>query len=337
MSSKERDRLRLIHEVEQGHLTGKEAARIHGISYRQFKRILKGYREEDDRALMHGLRNKESNRRIPAQVREKAATLIQENYPDFGPTLACEKLWERDGIKLSRETVRKIMVSEGLRKPRKKKERHRKKRERRPCFGELIQIDGSHHDWFEGRDSKAVLMVMVDDATGMTLAMFAPAEDTRAGMLALKMWLEKYGRPRAIYADRHSIWIAQRGDKGERDDIETTQLARILRELDIEFIPAGSPQAKGRVERSNGILQDRLVKEMRLEGISGIDDGNRFLRETFLPEYNRKFRKPPASGVNVHRKLGRDFNLRHILSVREGGGRDPPRRVAASYVQGARA
>jgi len=317
LTDKERDRLKLIHEVEQGHMKGVDAARILGISYRQFKRLNKGCREKGDRALMHGLRKKTSNRRIPDETREKALSLIRENYGDFGPTLAAEMLWERDGISLSKETVRKLMIDDGLRKAKKKKEVHRKKRERRPCFGELVQMDGSHHDWFEGRSEKACLMVMVDDATSETLAFFSSAEDTKSGMTALKMWIEKYGRPRAIYADRHSIWLAQKGDKGEKDDFEITQLARALRELDIEFIPARSPQAKGRVERSNGTLQDRLVKEMRLDRVVGPEDGNEYLSAYFLPKYNGKFAKKPASKADVHRKLGREHKLSHILSERE--------------------
>ena len=317
MSRKERDRLRLIHEAERGHISGAEAAEALEISRRQFKRIRKRHREEGDRGLAHRLRGKPSNRRLPDEIRKRAVRLIREKYPDFGPTLASEKLRERDGIVLSDEAVRRLMISEGIWKPRKERERHRKKRERRRCFGELVQMDGSHHDWFEGRGQKAVLMVMVDDATGEVRALFGPAEDTRAGMLALRAWLEEFGRPRAIYADRHSIWIAQKGDAGEREDSETTQLGRALRELDIDYIPAGSPQAKGRMERQNGTLQDRLVKELRLAGIDGIENANPFLLDVFLPDYNRRFRKPPASKANAHRRLGREFDLDLILSEQE--------------------
>jgi transposase len=317
LTNKELDRLKLIHEVTQGHMKGVDAARILGISYRQFKRLKKDCAEQGDRALMHGLRKRASNRRIADETRQEAISLVRENYHDFGPTLAAEMLRERNGIKLSKETVRKLMIEDGLRKAKKKKEHHRKKRERRPCFGELVQIDGSHHDWFEGRSERACLMVMVDDATSETLAFFSSAEDTKSAMTVLKMWIEKYGRPRAIYADRHAIWIAQKGDKGEKDDFETTQLARALRELDIDFIPARSPQAKGRVERSNGTLQDRLVKEMRLDGVAGTENGNEYLSTYFLPKYNGKFRKKPASKADVHRKLGRELKLSHILSERE--------------------
>jgi len=314
LSNKERDRLRLIHEVEQDYISGVEAAEALGISARQFKRIRKRHREEGDKGLAHRLRGKRSNRGMPDGLRSEVIALIQEKYPDFGPTLACEKLEERHGIRLSDESVRKLMVSAGIWKPRKHRERHRKKRERRKCFGELVQMDGSHHDWFEGRGPKLVLMVMVDDATGEVRALFGPAEDVRSGMLTLRIWLEEFGRPHAIYADRHSIWVTQKGDAGEKEDSKTTQLARVLRELDIEYIPAGSPQAKGRVERQNGTLQDRLVKELRLAGICNMDAANDFLIHVFLPQYNAKFRKEPASRANAHRRLGRQFDLDHILS-----------------------
>ena len=315
LSAKERDRLRLIHEVGRRHITGVEAARMLGISYRHFKRILSRHRREGDACLAHGMRGRRSNRRIPDDVREEIARVIRENYWDFGPTFALEQLAKRHGIRLCKESVRRIMIEGGIWKPKRKKERHRKKRERRKCFGEMLQIDGSHHDWFEGRADPAVLMVMVDDATGETRAMFAPSESTVAGMQALIGWLKEFGRPRAIYADRHAIWISQKGDKAEKDDFESTQLARALRELDMDFIAARSPQAKGRVERANGVLQDRLVKEMRLHGVSGIGEGNRFL-ETFLPEYNAKFRKQASSRTNAHRRLGREFDLAHIMSER---------------------
>ena len=317
LSNKERDRLRLIHEVARGYISGVDAAAALGISPRQFKRIRKRHREEGDKGLAHRLRGKRSNRGMSDELREEVTALIREKYPDFGPTLACEKLEERHGIRLSDESVRKLMIAAGIWKPRKHRERHRKKRERRKHFGELVQMDGSHHDWLEGRGPKLVLMVMVDDATGEVRALFGPAEDVRTSMLTLRIWLEEFGRPCAIYADRHSIWVTQKGQAGEKEDSQTTQLARALKELDIEYIPAGSPQAKGRVERQNGTLQDRLVKELRLAEIGTIEDANRFLDETFLPRHNAKFRKEPASRANAHRKLGRQFDLDHILSEQE--------------------
>jgi len=317
LSSKELHRSKIIHEVEKGHIRQWEAAEALGVSERQMRRLIRQYRKEGDKGLVHGLRGKASVRGIAPDLRVKAVSIIREKYPDFGPTFASEKLWELDGIKLSDETVRKLMIDAGIWKPRKHKERHRKKRERRRCFGELVQMDGSHHDWLEGRGPKMVLMAMIDDATGVVRALFGPGEDTRTGMLTLRMWLSEFGRPRAIYADRHSIWVTQKGDAGEKEDSQTTQLGRALGELGIGYIPAGSPQAKGRVERLNGIFQDRLVKELRLAGIGTMEDANKFLVETFLPKYNDKFRKEAASKANAHLRLGRQFDLCHILSEQE--------------------
>lgn len=317
MSTKELDRLEVMKEIKDGNCRQWEAAEDLGISERHLRRLLRRFRADGAGGLANRLRGKPSNRRIPDEVREKAVSIIREKYTDFGPTFASEKLSQLDGIKLSAESVRRLMIEAGIWKPRKHKERHRKKRERRERFGELVQMDGSHHDWLEGRGPKMVLMAMIDDATGEVRALFGPAEDTRTGMLTLRIWLEEFGRPRAIYADRHSIWVTQKGEKGEREDSETTQLGRALRELDIEYIPAGSPQAKGRVERLNGVFQDRLVKELRLAGIDNMDDANRFLIDVFLLQYNARFRKKPASEANAHRRLYRALNLDHILSEQE--------------------
>jgi len=317
LSVEELDRLGVMKRVKDRSIRQWEAAEDLGISERHLRRVLSRYRAEGARGLAHRLRGKPSNRRIPDEVRKRAVSAIREKYPDFGPTFASEKLSQLDGIKLSAESARRLMIDEKIWKPRKHKEHHRKKRERRKRFGELVQMDGSHHDWLEGRGPKMVLMAMIDDATGEVRALLGPVEDTRTGMLTLRIWLEEFGRPRAIYADRHSIWVTQKGEKGEKEDVETTQLARVLRELDIEHIPAGSPQAKGRVERLNGTCQDRLVKELRLAGIDNMDDANRFLIDVFLPQYNARFRKKPASEANAHRRLYRALNLDHILSEQE--------------------
>ena len=316
MSLKERDRLRLVHEVERGYVPGGEAARALGISHRQFRRILKRHREEGDKGLAHRLRGRPSNRRTPRASRSEAMEIIAEHYPDFGPTLASEKL-EGHGISLSRETVRRLMIEEGLWKPKKRRERHRMRREPRARFGDLVQMDGSHHDWFEGRGARPVLIAMIDDATNEVIARFFPGESMEGLMGTLRVWLETHGRPRSIYADRHSLWVSQSGPPGEREDGGNTQLRRALRELGIDFITAHSPQAKGRVERLFGTLQDRLVKEMRLEGIDNIADANRFLNEKYLPWHNGKFRRKPASGADAHRRLSRGIDLDLILSEKE--------------------
>ena len=316
MNRKERDRLRLIHEVERGHIASKDGAVILRISERQMKRIRKRWREEGDSGLAHKRRGTPSNRRIPDSVMQRAVDLIRGKYPDFKPTFASEKL-ELDGICVSEETVRKWMIEAGLWKPRKKREHHRERRERRERFGEMIQVDGSLHDWLEGRGPRMTLIAMIDDATSEVVLRFAPAEGFPSVMATMRLWLEKHGRPLSIYADRHSIWVAKAGEPGERDELDTTQLRRALRDLDIEFIAARSPQAKGRVERLFETLQDRLVKELRLAGIDNMDDANRFLEETYLPWHNQRFRLEPASKANAHRRLGRGFDLDLILSGHE--------------------
>jgi transposase len=316
LSLKERDRLRLVHEVERGYITAGEAARVVGISYRQFKRVRKRHREEGDKGLAHRLRGRPSNRRTPPASQLEAVEIIRRRYPDFGPRLASEKL-QLHGILVSDETVRKWMIEVGLWKPRKRRERHRTRRERRKRFGELVQMDGSHHDWFEGRGERPVLIGMIDDATNEVIARFFPGESMRGLMDTLRVWLETHGCPRAIYADRHSLWVAQAGGSQDRYERDSTQLRRALKELDIDFIPAGSPQAKGRVERLFKTLQDRLVKEMRLEGIDNIDDANRFLADHYLPRHNAKFKVEPASKANAHRRLGRSLDVDLILSEQE--------------------
>ena len=324
MSLKERDLLKAVHEVEKGYITARTASEAVGVSYRHFKRILKRYRTEGDKGLAHRLRGRPSNRRLPDGLKAEGIKLISEKYRDFGPTFASEKLVSC-GIEVSRETVRKWMIEAGLRTPRKRRERHRARRERRKCFGEMVQMDGSVHDWFEGRAEKMTLIGMIDDATGEVIARFFPSESLKSLMGTLRVWLETHGRPRAIYADRHALWVAQAGQAGEKYERDTTQLRRALKELGIEFITARSPQAKGRVERLFKTLQDRLVKEMRLKGIDNIDDANKFLAEEYLPWHNQRFRFEPASRANAHRRLTKGFDLNTILS------RHDERRVANDY------
>ena len=324
LSLKERDLLKAVHEVERGYITAKAASEASGASYRQFKRVLRRWRAEGDKGLAHQSRGRPSNRRIADDTRRKAVKLISEKYPDFGPTLASEKL-ASSGIKVSDETVRKWMIAEGLWKPQRRRERHRARRERRRCFGEMVQMDGSHHDWFEGRGERCVLIAMIDDATNEVIARFYPGESLAGLMGTLHLWLEMHGRPRAIYADRHSLWVAQAGEAGEKDERDTTQLRRALKELWIDFIAARSPQAKGRVERLFGTLQDRLVKEMRLKGIDNIEDANKFLADEYLPSHNQRFKCEPASKATAHRRLGKYFDLNTILS------RHDERRVQNDY------
>lgn len=320
MSLKERDRLAAIRAVDTGQIRQEQAAQQLGISVRQVTRSLIRYREEGDAGLLHRSRGQPSNRRIPPELKERALELIEEHYRDFGPTLAAEKLAERDGISVSKETVRQWMIAKGFHKPKARKVRHRQWRERKPCFGEMLQIDGSQHPWLEGRgEFEPDLINAVDDATGRVFMQFAPAESTEAVMRLLHTYITRYGRPLAIYADLSSIYRTTRKASIEEqlEGIEAeTQVGRALRELGIDYIPAYSPQAKGRVERSFRTHQDRLIKEMRLEGICDMDAANDFLKEHFIDDHNLRFAGEPASNHDAHRST-EGFDLDAILSHQE--------------------
>ena len=233
-------------------------------------------------------------------MREHVLALIRERYADFGPTLACEKLRERHGHRLSVETLRQWMIAQGLWQPRRRRHaRIHQRRPRRPCFGELVQIDGSPHDWFEARGARCTLLVFIDDATGRLLALrFVSAETTQGYMQSLTQYLAHHGRPVALYSDKHSIFRVSRPNC----EGELTQFSRALQTLDIQAIHANSPQAKGRVERANQTLQDRLVKELRLRCIQDIDSANAFL-PTFMAQYNARFAVAPQSPQDAHRPV----------------------------------
>lgn len=320
MSQKDRDRLAVIRAVEDRQVTQKEAANQLGITERQVRRVLRRYRTEGDGGLIHRSRGRPSNRCIAPELRKRAVGLLQAHYSDFGPTLAAETLAERHGIKVSKETVRKWMIHEGLHRPRQRTVTHLTWRERRPCFGEMLQIDGSQEAWLEGRSHvEPELINAVDDATSRAFMQFAGAETTESVMGLLHEYIGIHGRPLAVYADRHSIYQTTR-DASVDEQLEglgpQTQVGRALRELDIEYIPAGSPQAKGRVERSFGTLQDRLIKQLRLEGIDDMATANAFLREYFIDDYNRRFAIQPASCHDAHRPVG-GLDLDAILSHQE--------------------
>jgi hypothetical protein len=268
--------------------------------------------------LIHGNRGKESNRKIREAIKQSALQWVRKQYWDFGPTLAHDKLTEDHGFSFSVETLRQWMIEERLWVPKSKKATHAfQMRERRPYFGELIQIDGSPHDWFEGRVPKCTLIVFIDDATSRLLALrFVPSETTEAYMTCLKRSLEQYGRPVSFYSDKHSIFRINQEDAASGEHL--TQFGRVLKTLDIEAIHANSPQAKGRVERANQTLQDRLIKEMRLAGISSMEAGNAFLA-SYMNTHNRKFAVEPASDVDAHRSvLHNQQELDCILSIHSG-------------------
>ncbi len=302
MSLKERDRAKVIEQVLSKKLSQCEGSIQLGISSRHFRRLQKSYQQDKEQSLVSKRRGRQSNNRLSEDLKEQVITVISNNYHDFGPTFAHEKLVNIHRLKISVESVRKLMINQGLWQGRSRKVRRKTQqmRTRRPCFGELVQIDGSPHAWFENRGASCCLIVFIDDATSKLVALhFVETECTQGYFDATRKHIEQHGRPLAYYSDKHSIFRvnipeAKLGN-GE------TQYGRACRELGIEIINANSPQAKGRVERVNQTLQDRLVKELRLRGISNIDDANKFLPE-YIDQHNEKFHSDPASKTNAHRK-----------------------------------
>ncbi len=300
---KEADRVYVIGQVTEKRLGQRQAAERLGLSVRQVKRLVARYRERGPSGLVSGHRGKRSNNALTESVRREALALVRERYVDFGPTFACEKLVEAHGLRLSAETLRQWMMSDGLwcAKARRAVRVH-PSRPRRECFGDLVQIDGSPHDWFEGRAPRCTLIVFIDDATSRLIACrFAAAETTEAYMETTRAHLVAYGRPVAYYSDRYGVFRVNK--KGKEDEL--TQFSRSLKTLDIEAIHAHSPQAKGRVERANQTLQDRLVKEMRLRGISDMAAGNVYL-PAFMVDFNRRFAVAPRNPVDAHREVLHD-------------------------------
>lgn len=321
MNQKEREKLKRIEQVHQGLLGTAQAAQILGLTQRQVQRILKDYLARGDRAVVHGARGRTPNNAIAPEVREQARELLQTTYHGFGPTLAAEHLAADDGLAVSRESVRGWMIQQGLWGGQRKKRPHRHRRPRRACFGELVQMDTSLHDWLEGRGPQMVLITMIDDATGRKLLRFFQSDSTVTNMELIGLWIRRHGRPVALYTDwaSHFKQVSLAGAKASQ-----TQIERALGELDIRLIAAHSPQAKGRVERSHGTDQDRLVKEMRLLGIATMAAANGFLEEIYLPRMQEKFAVAPGSAVDAHRSAA-GLDLEAILSVQE------ERRVANDY------
>jgi transposase len=319
MSNQEITRLEAMQRIKDKRLTQKEAARMLNLSVRQIKRLFRAYKARGAKGLVSARRGKPSNHRLAAQVEQQALDLLKEKYEDFGPTLAHEKLTEVHQLQLSRESVRRIMIAEGLWKPKRaKRPPVHQMRERRACLGELEQIDGSDHAWFEERGPRCTLLVFIDDATGQLGELwFVPDETFFAYGEASRHYLERYGKPVAFYSDKHGIFrVNQPRPLGLSSGL--TQFGRAMQELDIQIICANSPQAKGRIERANQTLQDRLVKELRLRGISDIDSANAYLPE-FREDFNRRFAVQPRSQHDAHRPLLKTENLDLILSHQHTG------------------
>jgi len=318
MSMREVKRLKAVQSAIERHITQKTAASMVGLSERQVRRMVQSVRERGDKGIIHGLRGRPSNRRLPEAMREEVLCLYQERYPDFGPTLAMEKLFECDGIRISDETLRKWLVEAGIWKKRRKRSPFRRWRPRRECFGELVQMDGSHHDWLEGRGPELVLMGSIDDATNTTYGQFHDYEGTLPAMGSFKGYVKKYGLPMSMYVDRHTTYKSSK-KLTEWDEVEgiktLSQFERALEELGVEVIHAQSAQAKGRIERLFGVFQDRLVKEMRLRSITTKEQANELLEE-YLPRYNERFGVCPANEADVHVPLPRHIDLDSYLCIK---------------------
>lgn len=310
MSRKERIRMEALNRVKRGELTVIAAAELMHLSLRQSRRVWKRYRQDGDAGLVHRLRGRASNHRLAADVRDRIVKRHQERYADFGPTFACEKLAE-EGLVVSPNTLTALLKDRGLWERRRHRKRHRRRRERRSCFGSMVQMDGSHHEWFERRGSKCVLMVLIDDATNTTLARFYEAETTEAAFDLFERWAGRYGLPRSVYADRHGIY------RDEEHPEKPTQFGRAMKDLGVELILAHSPQAKGRVERRHAVFQDRLVKEMRLRNISDMAQANDFLESKFLDDLNRHYAVKAAKAEDLHRGVEPGLELGETLCVQE--------------------
>jgi len=321
LSGKERDRLKVLHEVREGHLTQAEAAGQLGISDREVRRLLVRIAEEGDGGVVHRLRGKASNRRLPGSLRDRALKLVKVKYRDFGPTLACEYLAKKEGLELSKETLRQWMIGEGLRRGRRRPvEEVHTWRPRRSCRGELVQWDTSVHDWLEGRGARLYLVAMIDDATSLAYCKFVERDSTEANLGVLWGYIERWGRPVEFYTDRSSLFSVNRPVVEAADEAvkeELTQIGRALRELGIGWVAAHSPQAKGRIERFFGTAQDRLVKGLRLARASSLEAAQNYLEEEYLPHWNQTFTVLPAGRSDAHRPLRAEHELASIMSLVE--------------------
>lgn len=320
MSGKERETLVIMERVSRKEIKLAEAAEVMGITYRQVRRRYRRYREGGAAGLVHRSRGVGSNRGLSEEVRRKIVGLYGARYKDFGPVLFTEKLESVHEIKVDHETVRLLLIKEGLwQVTRKRKKRHKAWRERRGHFGEMVQMDGSHHLWFEIRGKMYCLMVMIDDATGIRMSLLSDGETTDAAMQLLWMWIKRYGVPKSLYTDKKNVYVPAEKDmeKARQEGRKIlTQFGRACSKLGIEIIRAHSPQAKGRVERSNSVYQDRLVKELRLEQISEVTEANELLQGGFDQDLNRRFSIEPREKADYHRDAS-VYDLPSIFCIEE--------------------
>jgi transposase len=319
MKAHELKRLQVVHRVLEKKLEQKEAAEIAGLSERQMRRLVKRIRQEGDQGVIHQSRGKPSNRRMADQIRRKVLRLYAENYGDFGPTLASEKLQERHRIPISAETLRLWLRQEGLPYRRRKSRPQRQWRPRRSCFGQMVQMDGSHHDWLEGRGPKLVFMGYIDDATNTVHGRFYDHEGTLPAFDSFQRYVQRYGIPHSVYLDKHSTYKSSRAltieEQLQGQPRPQSQFERAMEELGVEVIHAHSPAAKGRIERLFLTFQDRLIKEMRLQGIATLPQANAFLPK-YLPRHNQRFQVEPAQPADLHRPIPRGLDLDSILCLK---------------------
>ena len=317
-TQEELKRLNVIHKVLDKSITQAEAAGILDLSDRHIRRMAARIAKEGDKGIVHKLRGQPAHNCTLDKVKNKALNLCKDIYEGFSPTLASEKLFERDKIKVSRELVRMWFIEEHITYQSRKARPHRNWRERKANYGQMVQADGSHHDWFEGRGPWCVLMGQIDDATSIVSAEFHDYEGTLPFMASFKSYINTKGIPLSVYIDRHTTYKSNKKPSIE-DELENreplTQVGRALEELGVEVIFAYSAQAKGRVERLFRTFQDRLVKEMRLRKIKSIEEANRFLKE-YLPIYNKRFAVPAAKEADLHRALPKGIDLDRILCVK---------------------
>lgn len=303
MSLPEVKKYDIIKKVISKELNGSQAAGLLNLTTRHIRRLKKKVDQDGIKALIHGSRGKPGNRRLPDKERERIAGLIKQKYPDFGPTLAAEKLTELDKIKRSRGAIRSLMIAEEIWQPKcKKKETHREWRQRKACKGELVQYDGSYEHWFEDRDGEVCLLASIDDADSEVWAQFDEHEGVEPTFNYWREYIERFGKPNAIYVDKFSTYSMNHKLAKENPDT-LTQFERAMKELNTGVIHAHSPQAKGRIEKLFKTLQDRLIKELRLNHISTIKEANEFLEKVFLPKFNARFMVEPRSKANLHKKL----------------------------------
>lgn len=306
MSSKELKRKLILEEILKGRITLKDAAPKMEVCYRQAKRILKRYRKQGDKGLLHMNRGKPPNHAYPDRFKQIVIDLYQEKYLDFGPTFAAEKLLEYDKISVNPETLRLWLLEEKLWCRHRKRKLYRQRRERKQHFGELLQIDGSDHAWFGKDYPRACLLNIVDDATGITLSQMDTGETCQVLLETLQTWIKKYGVPKAVYVDLKNLYVSHHRISGKEEKDTMNTFERVCSKLNITIIKAYSPQAKGRVERNHGVYQDRFVKELKLRNITTIKEANVFLANEYLDKINQKFAKP--SSGDAHSPIYGDLN-----------------------------